>query len=217
MDNKQKNQDLVFRPFWTLFKKEVWRFSTVMTQTLLAPVVSASLYLFIFGVSLGKRISLSPDYTYLQFVVPGLILMGVVNNSFANSSSSLFMSRYLGSIVDLLVTPLTPTQFLAGYTLAAMLRGFLVGLVILLVSLFFTNLPWVHPFAALGVIFLASFLFSQFGIVAAIFSKKFRHSLNVYKLSDSSAYLFGRIILSGIRFTRAMAHSFKIQPTLLFD
>ncbi len=68
----ENNLDLRFRPFWTLFKKEVLRFSAVMTQTLLAPVVSASLYLFIFGVSLGKRISLSPDYTYLQFVVPGL-------------------------------------------------------------------------------------------------------------------------------------------------
>lgn len=169
----ENGNELRFRPFYALFKKEVLRFSAVMTQTLLAPVVSASLYLFIFGLSLGKRISLSPDYTYLQFVVPGLILMGIVNNSFANSSSSLFMSRYLGSIVEILVTPITPTQFLAAYTLAAMLRGFLVGLVIFLVSLVFTSLPWAHPFLAILVLVIASFLFSQFGIVAAIFSKNF--------------------------------------------
>jgi ABC-2 type transport system permease protein len=165
--------DLRFLPFWTLFKKEVLRFMAVVTQTLLAPVVSASLYLFVFGLSLGGKISILPNFSYLQFVVPGLILMGVVNNSFANSSSSLFMSRYIGNIAELLVTPITPTQFIAAYTLAAMLRGILVGAVIYLVSLLFTPLPWVHPWAAFAVLTLASFLFAQFGIIAAIYSKSF--------------------------------------------
>ena len=167
------------RPFWTLFRKEIRRFLSVASQTLLAPVVTASLYLLIFGVSLGSRISLLPEFTYVQFVIPGLILMGVVNNSFANVSSSLFMSRYLGNIVDLLVTPLTAGQFIAAYTLAAMVRGLLVGAVTFGVSLFFAQLPWAHPFAALGVLVLGSWVFAQFGILASIFSKNF-DTLSMY-------------------------------------
>jgi len=162
-----------FRPFLTLLSKETQRFFSVASQTLLAPVVSASLYLLIFGVSLGSRISVIPEFQYVQFVIPGLILMGVINNAFANVSSSLFMSRYLGNIVDLLVTPLTSTQYIAAYTLAAMLRGLLVGLVTWLVSLCFATIPWAHPFQSLAILVLGSFVFSQFGILAAIFSKNF--------------------------------------------
>ena len=161
------------KPFLTLLEKEVRRFLAVASQTLAAPVVSASLYLLIFGVSLGRRVSVIPEFSYIQFVIPGLILMGVINNSFANISSSLFMSRYLGNIVDLLVTPITSRAFIAAYTLAAMIRGLLVGLVILLVTLFFARLPWVHPIESITVLVLGSFVFAQFGILAAIFSRDF--------------------------------------------
>lgn len=166
-------------PFYTLLWKEILRFLSVAVQTLITPVITASLYLLVFGVSLGSQISLYPDITYVQFVVPGLILMGVVNNAFANTSSSIFFSRYLGNIVDLLVTPLTPNQFLMAFTLAGMIRGFLVGLCVLIVSFFFTGLPWVNPLAALGMVLLASFLFSLFGIVAAIYSNTF-DNLSMY-------------------------------------
>jgi ABC-2 type transport system permease protein len=89
-------------PFVTLLQKEVRRFWRVASQTLLTPIITASLYLFVFGATLGARISVLPGFSYAQFVIPGLILMGVINNAFANTSSSLFMSRYLGNIVDLL-------------------------------------------------------------------------------------------------------------------
>ena len=114
-------------PFVTLLQKEVRRFWRVASQTLLTPIITASLYLFVFGATLGDRISVLPGFSYAQFVLPGLILMGVINNAFANTSSSLFMSRYLGNIVDLLVTPVTPAQFILAYTLAAMLRGLPAG------------------------------------------------------------------------------------------
>lgn len=160
-------------PFYTLLKKEVLRFLSVSVQTIVTPIITASLYLLVFGVSLGGKIELFPQFTYAQFVVPGLILMGVVNNSFANTSSSIFFSRYLNNIVDLLVTPITPPQFIMAYTLAAIIRGLMVGAAVLLVSLFFTGLPWVHPFYAIAMIVLASFLFAQFGIIAAIYSNTF--------------------------------------------
>ncbi len=162
-----------FRCFWTLFKKEILRFFEVSGQTLIAPLITASLYLLIFGVSLGQRLSIFEHITYLQFIIPGLILMGVINNSFANTSTSLFVSRYLGNIADLLVTPITPPQMILAYTIAAMIRGMMVGGVILLVSMLFSDLPWVHPGQALIMILLSSFLFSQFGIVAAVFAKNF--------------------------------------------
>ena len=95
-------------PFYTLLQKEIRRFLRVASQTLVTPVITASLYLFIFGATLGERISVLEGFSYAQFVIPGLILMGVINNSFSNVASSLFMSRYLGNIVDLLVTPITP-------------------------------------------------------------------------------------------------------------
>jgi ABC-2 type transport system permease protein len=180
-------------PFVTLLQKEVRRFWRVASQTLLTPIITASLYLFVFGATLGERISVLPGFSYAQFVVPGLILMGVINNSFANTSSSLFMSRYLGNIVDLLVTPVTPTQFIFAYTLAAMLRGFLVGVAVWAISLFFAELPWPNPLAALVMAALASFLFAQFGLIAAIYANNF-DSLSMY----SNFLLLPLIYLGGV-------------------
>jgi len=167
------------RPFLTLLHKEIRRFLRVASQTLVTPIITASLYLFIFGATLGERISVVPGFTYAQFVIPGLVLMGVINNSFANSASSLFMSRYLGNIVDLLVTPISPPQFIFAYTLAAMLRGLAVGSVVWLVSTLFAPLPWASPLAALAMAALASFIFAQFGLIVALFASSF-DSLSMY-------------------------------------
>ncbi len=166
-------------PFATLLQKEIRRFWRVASQTLLTPIITASLYLFVFGATLGERISVLPGFSYAEFVIPGLILMGVINNAFANTSSSLFMSRYLGNIVDLLVTPVTPPQFILAYTLAAMLRGLLVGVAVWAISLFFADLPWADPPAALAMAALASFLFAQFGLIAALYANSF-DSLAMY-------------------------------------
>ena len=166
-------------PFITLLKKEILRFMSVSIQTIITPVVTASLYLLVFGVSLGAQISFYPNITYVQFVVPGLILMGVVNNSFANTSSSIFFSRYIGNIVDLLVTPITPAQFIMAFTLAAIIRGLIVGAAVLVVSFVFTSLPWYAPGSAAAMIFLSSFLFAQFGIIAGIYSNSF-DNLSMY-------------------------------------
>jgi len=166
-------------PFLTLLSKEILRFWRVSSQTLLTPIITASLYLFVFGATLGNRLSVLEGFSYAQFVIPGLILMGVINNSFANCSSSLFMSRYLGGIVDLLVTPVTPPQFIMAYTLAAMLRGCLVGSVVWLISTLFAALPWQSPLLALLMALISSFLFAQFGLIAAIFAHNF-DTLSMY-------------------------------------
>ncbi len=180
-------------PFTPLLRKEVLRFWRVASQTLLTPIITASLYLFVFGATLGERISVLEGFNYAQFVIPGLILMGVINNSFANCSSSLFMSRYLGGIVDLLVTPVSPSQFILAYTLAAMLRGSLVGLVTWLISTLFAEMPWTSPLLAVLMALLASVLFAQFGLIAAIFAKNF-DTLSMY----SNFLLLPLIYLGGV-------------------
>jgi ABC-2 type transport system permease protein len=161
------------RAFYTLLLKEVRRFLRVWTQTLVTPVLIASLYLFVFGATLGERISVVDGFSYAQFVIPGLILMGVINNSFANTSSSLFMSRHLGSIADLLVMPVSSKQIVAAYTLAGMLRGLLVGGVVGLISTQFAVLPWVYPWHAALMAIIASMLFSLLGLIAGTFANSF--------------------------------------------
>ncbi len=180
-------------PFTTLLRKEILRFWRVSSQTLLTPIITASLYLFVFGATLGERISVLEGFSYAQFVIPGLILMGVISNSFANCSSSLFMSRYLGGIVDLLVTPVSPPQFIMAYTLAAMLRGILVGTVVWIISTLFATLPWPSPILAILMALLASFLFSQFGLIAAIFAHNF-DTLSMY----TNFFILPLIYLGGV-------------------
>ena len=180
-------------PFRTLLRKEILRFWRVSSQTLLTPIITASLYLFVFGATLGDRLSVLEGFSYAQFVIPGLILMGVINNSFANTSSSLFMSRYLGGIVDLLVTPVSPPQFIMAYTLAAMVRGLLVGVVVLLISTLFAELPWDAPLLAILMSVKASFLFAQFGLIAAIYAHNF-DTLSMY----SNFLLLPLIYLGGV-------------------
>ncbi len=190
-------------PFLTLLQREVLRFLRVSVQTLITPIITASLYLFVFGATLGGRLSVVPGFSYAQFVIPGLVLMGVINNSFANASSSLFMSRYLGQIVDLLVTPLTPPQFIFAYTIASMLRGLAVGVAVTLISLFFAPLPWVHPLLTILMAGLASFLFAQLGLIAAIYSNTF-DALSMY----SNFILLPLIYLGGVFYPISILPSF---------
>ena len=194
---------IAWLPFFTLLQKEVRRFLRVSSQTVATPIITASLYLFIFGATLGNRISIVPGFSYAQFVVPGLILMGVISNSFANSSSSLFMSRYLGNIVDLLVTPVSPPQFIFAYTLAAMFRGLLVGLAVWVISTFFAHLPWVHPTAAIAMAAMASFLFAQFGLIAAIYANNF-----------DSLSMFSNFIITPLIYLGGVFYPISILPPL---
>lgn len=160
-------------PFLTLLKKEFLRIWIIAIQTLVTPVVTAWLYLLIFGVSLGNRVSVLEDFSYAEFIVPGLILMGVMQNAFSNSSGSLFMARYLGYIVDLMVAPISAWSMIIAYTLAAMVRGLMVGAVIYLVSLLFVDIAWPFTGAALAMAVLVSFLFSQLGLIVAVYSRTF--------------------------------------------
>jgi ABC-2 type transport system permease protein len=157
----------------TLLSKEVRRFLRVPGQTVLSPLISTSLYFVVFGVSLGGRMESVTGHPYLPFIVPGLIFLGMANNAFLNSSSSLFIMKIQGTVVDLLVAPLGPGEILLGFVGGAMVRGLLVGLLTWAVALLFTPLQLTHPLATLGFLVGTAYVFSVLGLVAAVWAEKF--------------------------------------------
>jgi ABC-2 type transport system permease protein len=161
--------------FTTLFHKEIIRFWKVLLQTVLAPVLTALLYLLIFAHVLEAHVQVYPGVGYTAFLMPGLVMMSVLQNAFANSSSSLIQSKITGNIVFVLLPPLSYLEFFLAYLLAAMVRGLIVGLGVLLVGYLFTDLSLQHPFWILGFALAASAAFAGLGILAGIWADKFDH------------------------------------------
>jgi len=162
-----------FRGPWTLFKKEILRFWRVSFQTVAAPVMTALLYLLIFSHVLGGRVEVYPGVAYTVFLIPGLIMMSVLQNAFANSSSSLIQSKVMGSIIFVLLTPLSYLEFFLAFLAASIVRGLVVGLSIYLVAICFIDLPVVHPLFILAFAFSGSGMLGAFGIIAGLWAEKF--------------------------------------------
>jgi ABC-2 type transport system permease protein len=158
--------------FQTLFYKEWLRFWKVRVQTVLAPVLTALLYLLVFGHALSGRVEVFPGVEYTAFLIPGLAMMSVLQNSFANGSSSLMQSKMTGNIVFVLLPPLSHREFFAAYLLAAVGRGVVVGSGVLLVTLWFVDLPLAHPLWVLLFGVASSAAMGALGIVAGIQSDK---------------------------------------------
>ncbi|HSR02888.1 MAG TPA: ABC transporter permease [Methylophilaceae bacterium] len=161
------------RGVWTLFKKEVLRFWRVAFQTIASPMITALLYLLIFSHVLEGRVQVYDDVPYTAFLIPGLIMMSLLQNSFANSSSSLIQSKVMGNLIFVLLTPLTYVQFFLAFLAAAMVRGLVVGLSIYLVALCFVDLPIAHSGWVLVFALLGSALLGTFGVIAGIWADRF--------------------------------------------
>jgi ABC-2 type transport system permease protein len=159
--------------FATLFYKELVRFRRVSFQTVAAPVLTALLYLLIFAHALEDRVRVYEDVRYTAFLVPGLIMMSVLQNAFANSSSSVIQSKITGSLVFILLTPMSYVEFFLGYVLASMVRAMLVGLGVLLVTVWFVELRLAAPLWALAFAVLGSGLLGALGLVAGIWAERF--------------------------------------------
>lgn len=157
----------------TLLKKEVRRFLRVPGQTVLQPLISTTLYFVVFGYTLGGRQADVEGVSYVTFIVPGLVFLGIANNAFLNSSSSIFITKLQGTIVDLLVAPLGPTELLIGFVVGAMVRGLLVGLLTWAAAVLFTGPHLVHVFGTLLFLTLSAYVFSVLGLVAGIWAEKF--------------------------------------------
>jgi ABC-2 type transport system permease protein len=159
--------------FYTLFNKEVQRFWKVSLQTILAPMLTTLLYLLIFSHVLEEHVQIYPGVPYTVFLIPGLVMMAVLQNAFANSSSSLIQSRVTGNIVFVLLSPLSYREIFLAYVLASVVRAAVVGMGVYLVTWYFFDVPlrslsWVFLFALLGSAFLGAL-----GIIAGIWAEKF--------------------------------------------
>lgn len=145
----------------------------VPVQTLVSPLISTTLYFVVFGYSLGGRVHQIHGVPYLRFIVPGLVFLGLANNAFLNSSSSIFITKIQGTIVDYLVAPLGPLELLLGFVLGAMARGLIVGLLTWAVAALFTGVHVVHPWVTASSLILSAYVFSVLGILTSIWAEKF--------------------------------------------
>ncbi len=162
-----------WRGTWTLLKKELLRFWRVMFQTVAAPVITALLYLLIFSHVLADRVQVYNDVPYTAFLIPGLMMMSMLQNAFANSSSSLIQSKVMGNIVFILLTPLTPVQMYTAFLIAAVVRGLFVGLCIYIVAYWFVDLPLHAPALVIAFGLLGCALLATFGMIAGIWAERF--------------------------------------------
>ena len=158
--------------FPTLLYKEVLRFWKVSTQTIGAPVLTAVLFLFIFGHAMEGRVRVYDSVPYTAFLVPGLVMMSLLQNAFANSSSSLIQSKITGNIIFVLLPPLAYWEFFAAYVLAAVVRGMVVGAAVLLVTLPFVGAEFRHPLWILAFAFCGSAVLGALGMMAGIWAEK---------------------------------------------
>jgi ABC-2 type transport system permease protein len=159
--------------FITIVVREVRRFTRIWPQTLLPPAVTMTLYFVIFGNLIGDRIGPMEGYDYMEFIVPGLIMMAVITSSYANVVSSFFSMKFQRSIEELLVSPTPNWVILTGYLAGGMARGLIVGFVVMLVSLFFTSLDFYSPVLIVTTALLTSLVFSLGGFINAMFATKF--------------------------------------------
>ena len=194
------------RGFFTLLKKEVMRFWSVLGQTVSAPVLTALLYLLVFAQALQGRLVAGYDgVSYTQFLLPGLIMMTVLQNSFANTSSSLAQSKVNGNIVFLLMAPLGPWEFFFAYVGAALFRALLVAVAMLVVAMPFVQLPMNAPLALLAMFLLAGASLAVLGIIAGVVATKFDHLA-----------AFSNFIITPLSFLSGVFYSVHSLPPIWF-
>ncbi len=167
------NTNLYLTAFRTIVIKEVNRFARIWIQTILPPAVSMTLYFVIFGNLIGPRIGQMDGFSYIQYIAPGIIMMSIINNAYANVVSSFFGAKFQRHIEEMLVAPIPNIIILSGYITGGVARGMMVGLVVTLVALFFTELHIEHPLIVITTVLLTSILFSLAGFINAIFANKF--------------------------------------------
>jgi ABC-2 type transport system permease protein len=159
--------------FQTLFYKETLRFWKVATQTVAAPILTAMLYLLIFGHVLEGRVEVYPGVSYTAFLIPGLVMMSVLQNAFANSSSSLIQSKITGNLVFILLPPLSHWEIISAYVLASVVRGLVVGAGVFIITAWFAHLTFAYPLWIIVFALLGAAILGTMGVIAGIWAEKF--------------------------------------------
>lgn len=167
------NASQIWTAYYTIVVREVLRFSRIWLQTIIPPVITTALYFVIFGNLIGSQIGNMDGHTYMEFIVPGLIMMSVITNAYANVVSSFYGSKFQGNIAEMLVSPTPNWIILLGYVTGGVARGIAVGVAVTLVSLFFSHLHIEHLWVTGTIIVLTSALFSLAGLINAVYAKSF--------------------------------------------
>ncbi len=157
----------------TIVRREVMRILRIWGQTLVPPAITMTLYFLIFGGLIGSRVGEMDGIRYMDFIVPGLVMMSVIQNSYGNISSSFFGAKFGRHVEELLVSPMPPWVILGGYVAGAVLRGLMVGIIVLCIAMFFTQVRLPHPWVTLSTVLLGATIFSLAGFVNAVYAKKF--------------------------------------------
>lgn len=203
-------------PFWMLFEREIHRFMKVLIQTIVTPLVSSFLYLLVFGVSLGGQMAGQEGTTYLGFLIPGLMMMGLMNNAFQNSSSSIVSSKFSGDLEDIRVAPLSEDQILWALSFGGLVRGAAVAAITFVVGTVFYRmqqgefLSIAHPWILSYFVLMGGLIFGLAGIAVAFWAKSFD------QLSAVSAFvLLPLTYLGGVFLSIDHLHPFWQQVSLV--
>ncbi|MFC3814206.1 ABC transporter permease [Lysobacter sp. GCM10012299] len=157
----------------TIVRREINRILRIWGQTLVPPAITMTLYFLIFGGLIGSRVGEMDGIKYMDFIVPGLVMMSVIQNSYGNISSSFFGAKFGRHVEELLVSPMPNWVILGGYVAGAVLRGLMVGAIVLVIAMFFTKVRIPHPLVTLTTVILGATIFSLAGFVNAVYAKKF--------------------------------------------
>jgi len=165
------------RRYWisltTIVRREVTRILRIWAQTLVPPAITMTLYFLIFGGLIGKRVGTMDGISYMAFIVPGLVMMSVIQNSYGNISSSFFGAKFGRHVEELLVSPMPHWVILTGYVAGAVLRGVMVGAIVLLIAMLFTPVRIPHPLITLSTVLFGATIFGLAGFINAVYAKKF--------------------------------------------
>ncbi len=186
---------------YTIARREMTRILRIWTQTLIPPAITMTLYFMIFGKLIGSRIQDMDGVSYMAFIVPGLVMMSVIQNAYGNISSSFFGAKFGRHIEELLVSPMPNWVILLGYVAGAVLRGLMVGAIVLVIALFFTKLEVPHPIITFVTVILGATIFALAGFINAIYAKKF----------DDIA-IIPTFILTPLTYLGGVFYSVKILP-----
>ena len=167
------NTKEIWTAYYTILIREVLRFSRIWVQTILPPVITTALYFVIFGNLIGPQIGEMDGHRYMDFIVPGLIMMSVITNSYANVVSSFYGSKFQGNIAEMLVSPVPNWVILAGFISGGIARGLAVGFAVTIISLFFSDLSIQHFFVMISIVLLTSTLFALAGLINGVFAQSF--------------------------------------------
>jgi len=159
--------------FGTIVRREVNRILRIWGQTLVPPAITMTLYFLIFGGLIGSRVGTMDGIKYMDFIVPGLVMMSVIQNSYGNISSSFFGAKFGRHVEELLVSPMPNWVILGGYVAGAVVRGLMVGAIVLLIAMLFTHVRVPHPLITFTTVLLGATIFSLAGFVNAVYAKKF--------------------------------------------